>query len=128
VKQYQTWHIHSEARDTRNSDGVWVHSFARNIEFLNILHAELLAVYHGLVLAWELDIKDLWCYSDSKIMIKLLSDYVNEGHHYVAIIYNIKALISRDCIVRLVHTLRKGNTCADYLARLEPTTLTFILL
>jgi hypothetical protein len=35
----------------RNSDGVWVHDFAGNIGFSNILHAELLAVYHGLILA-----------------------------------------------------------------------------
>ncbi|MCI41164.1 ribonuclease H protein, partial [Trifolium medium] len=49
-----------------NSDGAWVQGFAGNIGFSNILHAELLAVYHDLALAWELDIKELWCYSDSK--------------------------------------------------------------
>ncbi|PNX76961.1 ribonuclease H, partial [Trifolium pratense] len=35
-------------------------------------------VYHGLALAWELDIKELWCYSDSKTVIKLLADPVND--------------------------------------------------
>ncbi|MCI15795.1 ribonuclease H protein, partial [Trifolium medium] len=80
----------------RNSDGEWVHGFAGNIGFSNILHAELLAVYHDLVLAWELNIKDLWCYSDSKTVIKLLSDHR----------------------VRLVHTLRERNTCADFLAKI----------
>jgi hypothetical protein len=49
----------------RNSDNAWIHSFAGNIGFSDILHAKLLAVYHGLMLAWELDIKELWCYSDS---------------------------------------------------------------
>ncbi|GAU40002.1 hypothetical protein TSUD_211230 [Trifolium subterraneum] len=62
----------------RNSDGGWIHGFAENIGISNILHAELLTMYHGLVLAWELDIKDLWFYSDSKNVIKLLSDHVNE--------------------------------------------------
>jgi hypothetical protein len=62
----------------RGYGGEWVHSFAENIRFLNILHAKLLAVYHWLVLAWELDIKDLWCYSDFIIVIKLLSDHINE--------------------------------------------------
>ncbi|KAK2446854.1 hypothetical protein QL285_017603 [Trifolium repens] len=62
----------------RNSDGAWVHDFAGNIGFSNVLHVELLVVYHGLVLTWELDIKDLWCYSDSKTVIKLLFDHVNE--------------------------------------------------
>ncbi|MCH90659.1 ribonuclease H protein, partial [Trifolium medium] len=63
--------------------------------------------------------KDLWCYSDSKTVIKLLSDHVNEWHHYAAIIYNIKDLLSRNWRVRLVHTLREGNTCADFLAKIE---------
>ncbi|PNX79511.1 ribonuclease H, partial [Trifolium pratense] len=62
----------------RNFDGAWVHGFAGNIGFSNILRAELLTVYCGLVLAWDLDIKDIWCYSDSKTMIKLLFDHVNE--------------------------------------------------
>jgi hypothetical protein len=42
-----------------NSYGVRVHGFASNIRFSNILHAKLLAMYHGLVLAWELNIKEV---------------------------------------------------------------------
>jgi hypothetical protein len=34
----------------------------------------LLTVYHKLMLAWELDIKELWYYSDSKTIIKLLDE------------------------------------------------------
>jgi len=62
----------------RNADGVWFHGFAGNIGFSNILHAELLAVYHKLIMAWEFGILELWCYSDSKKTIKLISDPVNE--------------------------------------------------
>ncbi|MCH83631.1 ribonuclease H protein [Trifolium medium] len=65
----------------RNSDGAWIHGFAGNIGFSNILHAELFAVYH-------------------------------------AIIYNIKDILTRNWRVRLVHTLREGNTCADFLVRI----------
>ncbi|KAK2439291.1 hypothetical protein QL285_023974 [Trifolium repens] len=93
----------------RNSDVVWVYGFAENIDFSNILHAELLTVYHGLSLAWELDIKDLWCHSDSKTVIKLLSDHVNDCHCYAAIIYNIKDLLARDWRVRVMHTLRRAT-------------------
>ena len=50
-------------------------------------------------------------------MIKLLSNHVNEWHHYAAIIFNIMDLLTRNWGVRLVHTLRKGNTCADFLAK-----------
>ncbi|MCH88180.1 ribonuclease H protein, partial [Trifolium medium] len=65
----------------RNSDGAWVHSFSGNIGFSNILHVELLA-YHGLLLTWELNIKDLRCYSDSETAIKLITEPVDEWHHY----------------------------------------------
>ncbi|MCI40968.1 glucan 13-beta-glucosidase, partial [Trifolium medium] len=34
------------------------------------------------------------------------------------IIYNIKDLLSRNWRVRLMHTLREGNTCADFLAKI----------
>jgi ribonuclease HI len=102
----------------RNSDGMWVHGYTGNIGFSNILHAELMVVYHGLVLAWGLDIKELWCYSDSKTVIKLLNDSVNGWHHYAAIIHNIKDLLARDWRVKVVHTFREGNACADFLAKL----------
>ncbi|GAU50029.1 hypothetical protein TSUD_240220 [Trifolium subterraneum] len=57
----------------RNADGAWVHGFFGNLAVTNILHAELMAIYKGLLLAWELNIKDLWCYSDSKMAIKLIT-------------------------------------------------------
>ncbi|KAK2458793.1 hypothetical protein QL285_005909 [Trifolium repens] len=62
----------------RNSNGAWVHGFSGNIGFSNILHAELLALYHGLLLASELDIRDLQCYSDSKTVIILTTDPADE--------------------------------------------------
>ncbi|GAU46107.1 hypothetical protein TSUD_95790 [Trifolium subterraneum] len=40
------------------------------------------------------------------------------AHHYAAIIYNIKDLLAKDWRVKVVHTLREGNTFADYLAKL----------
>jgi hypothetical protein len=62
----------------RTADGAWVHGFFGNLGFTNILHAELMAIYKGLLIAWELDIKDLWCYSDSKNTIKLITEPVDE--------------------------------------------------
>ncbi|MCH85317.1 ribonuclease H protein, partial [Trifolium medium] len=96
----------------------WVRAFAGNIGFSNILHAELLTMYHGLNLAWELDIKDMICYSDSKTAINLIEKPINEWHHFAAILHNIKDLLAMDWRVTVVHTLREGNACADYLAKL----------
>ncbi|MCI45116.1 ribonuclease H protein, partial [Trifolium medium] len=77
-----------------------------------------MAFDHGLVLAWGLDIKELLCYSDSKTVIKLNFDHVNARHHYAAIIHNIKDLLTRNWRVKVVHTLREGNACADYFVKL----------
>jgi hypothetical protein len=82
-----------------------------------ILHAELIAIYHGLVLAWGMGIKELPCYSDSTTFIKLIYDPANVWHHYTVIILNIKDLLARDWRVKVVHTLWEGNVCAYFLAK-----------
>ncbi|PNX91672.1 ribonuclease H [Trifolium pratense] len=79
-----------------NADGAWVHGFFGNLGVTNILHAELMAIYKGLLLVWEMNIKELWCYSDSVTAIKLISDPVNEWHHYATILNNIKEILNRD--------------------------------
>ncbi|GAU48622.1 hypothetical protein TSUD_133530 [Trifolium subterraneum] len=85
----------------RNSEGAWAHGFAGNIGFSNILHPELMALYRGLLLAWQLNIKELWCYSDSEAAIKLIKD-----------------ILAREWRVNIAHTFREGNACVDYLAKL----------
>jgi len=72
-----------------NDDVVWYCCFVRNIGFLNILHAELLAVYHGLRMAWEFGMSELLCYLGSKSAIKLIKEPVNGWQHSVAVIDNI---------------------------------------
>ncbi|MCH93427.1 ribonuclease H protein [Trifolium medium] len=68
-------------------------------------------------MAWEFGITELWCYSDSKVAIKLISEPVNAWHHYATILYNIKEYLARDWRIHIVHTFREGNACADYLAK-----------
>jgi ribonuclease HI len=105
----------------RTANGAWVHGFFGNLRVTHILHAELMTIYKGLLLAWERDIKELWCYSDSRNAITLIIESVDEWHHYAAIINNIKDNMNRDWQVSLLHTLREGNTCADFLAKLGAT-------
>jgi ribonuclease HI len=62
----------------RTADGAWVNGFFGNLGVTNILHVELMTIYKGLLLAWELDIKDLWCYSNSKNAIKLITERVDD--------------------------------------------------
>jgi ribonuclease HI len=76
-----------------------------------------MALYHGLRLAWELNIKELICYSDSGTAINLITEPVDEWHHYAAILLNIKDILARDWRVKITHTLREGNACTDFLAK-----------
>lgn len=56
-----------------NFVGAWVQGFAGNIGISNILHAELLAIFHGLKMAWTVEYKDLVCFSDSQSAVKLVT-------------------------------------------------------
>jgi hypothetical protein len=49
--------------------------------------------------------------SSSYYLIMLMTDIRS-------VIYNIKELLTRDWRIRLMHTLREGNACADYLAKM----------
>jgi len=61
----------------RNDDGAWYSGFVGNIGFSNILHAELLAVYNGLRIAWDFGMSESVCYSNSKTVMKLIKKPVN---------------------------------------------------
>jgi hypothetical protein len=39
------------------------------------------------------------------------------------ILHNIQELLSRDWQVELVHTIREGNACVDYLAKIGASSL-----
>jgi hypothetical protein len=54
---------------------------------------------------------------NSRTTIKLITEPVDEWHHYAVILNNIKDILNRDWHVSILHTLREGNTCADYLAK-----------
>lgn len=102
----------------RNEDGVWLSGFTGNIGVSNNLHAELLAMYHDLQFAWNHGHSRICVYSNSTHTIKLVSRQAKPSHLYASIIQNIKDLIGCDWLVQLNHTLREGNACADFLAKL----------
>jgi ribonuclease HI len=82
-----------------------------------ILHVELLAIYHGLKVAWDQGYRNIICYSDSTLSIQLVEGEVSPWHHYASILANIKALVKRNWSICFKHTMREANTVADLLAR-----------
>ncbi|GAU47984.1 hypothetical protein TSUD_272290 [Trifolium subterraneum] len=76
----------------RKGDGEWIRGFSGYLGVTNITLAELMTVYHGLKIAREAGYNRLFCYSDSKTVLDLLSKERNSFHCYAAIIANIQDL------------------------------------
>jgi len=102
----------------RHSDGSWLYGFAGHIGISSILHAELLALYYGLRVAWEKDYRYIICYSDYNLAIQLIAIGVSNWHLYATLIRNIQELLARAWTVQVCHTWREANVVADFLAKM----------
>ncbi|GAU22830.1 hypothetical protein TSUD_281970 [Trifolium subterraneum] len=83
----------------------------------DILLAEMYAIYKGLLLAKEMSIDDLVCYSDSLHCVNLIKGPHAKYPIHAVLIQDIKELLSQTN-VSLYHTLREGNQCVDFFAKL----------
>ncbi|GAU18899.1 hypothetical protein TSUD_228890 [Trifolium subterraneum] len=102
----------------RNNDGRYITGASGHItNSSDILLAELSGIYHGLQLAISLGITDFICYTDSLISCNLIQGVSSPYHIYGVLIQNIKDSMQQSNII-ICHTLREGNQCADYLAKL----------
>jgi ribonuclease HI len=102
----------------RNSVGLFISGCSCFIpNSTDILLAELTAIQQGLNMAIDLNMNDLMCYSDSLLVVNLIMNDTPRFHIYVVLIQNIKDLLV-DRNISLHHTLREGNQCADYFAKL----------
>ena len=50
-------------------------------------------------------------------MVSLVNRPPPVSHELAAVIAQIRDLLQRDWVVRVLHTLREGNSCADFLAK-----------
>jgi len=82
----------------------------------DILQAELLYIYQGLLLAKTMDIDELDFYSNTLHSINLIKGPPMKYHVHVVMIQDIKELIEQSNIT-IYPTLREGNQCADFMAK-----------
>jgi len=57
------------------------------------------------------------CYFDSLLCINLINGPIERYHIYVVLIQDIKYLLHQ-INVTVSHTLKEGNQCADFMAKL----------
>jgi hypothetical protein len=83
----------------------------------DILFAELYAIFKGFLLAKDMSVDELVCYSDSLHCVNLIKSPQIKCHIYAVLIQDIKKLLSQTN-VSLYHTLRDKNQCAYFFAKL----------
>lgn len=101
----------------RDHNGKWLIGFSGHVDFADSLEVELLAILHGLRIAWDIGATDVSCRSDCTKALSLIQNPISHTHRYAAIIWHIKELISRDWSTAFYHTYRESNQCADFMAK-----------
>ena len=92
--------------------------FYGSLDHSNIVYAEIMALFHGINICLELGVQKVVCYSDSLHVLGLIRDGNQDFHMFGNEIAIIRGMIRRNWEFQLHHTLREGNQCADWLAKL----------
>jgi len=112
----------------RNSAGFYMSGFSGFLPTSSdILQAELTAIFHGISIALDMGITDMAVYSDSLPSINLITGISSKFHVHVVLIQDIKDKFSQ-VNYSLHHTLREGNQCTDYFAKLGASSYVGILI
>lgn len=104
----------------RDHRGEFRRGFYGSIGYSDIMPAELMVIFHGISLCWELGLRKIICFIDSLNTMKLLSEGDQNYHRHGNEIALVRAMLQRGWEVQLHHTLKEGNQAADYLAKRGP--------
>jgi ribonuclease HI len=90
----------------RNNAGEFLGGFYGSATQPNILHAEIMAILHGLELCWSKGYRNVACLSDSLQAVTLIKEGVFPFHSFANEIHQINQLRCRAWTVVIDHTLR----------------------
>ncbi|KAK2422059.1 Polynucleotidyl transferase, ribonuclease H superfamily protein [Trifolium repens] len=102
----------------RNSNGQWLGGFSRHLGTCNAYIAELWGVLDGLKLAYERGFKKIELHIDSNAMVQTLQSTRDGSVVGWRLIHEIRRLLAMDWEVKICHSYREANACADALANL----------
>ncbi|KAE8721874.1 hypothetical protein F3Y22_tig00014862pilonHSYRG00016 [Hibiscus syriacus] len=103
----------------RDSHGVWMVGFSKNIGISSILQAELLGIYIGLTIAQSSGFTKIIVQSDSTWAIKILDD-INAIRSHIPLVQAIAGLRMCAWELRFQWVPRCSNYVADRLAKFAP--------
>ena len=102
----------------RNERGQLIGAMSKKIELpLDVLEAEAKALEEGMLLAWDLGLKEITLESDSELVAKALSDQRLLQISIQKVIEGIKEGLNCFLAATVTHTYKSGNSPAHILAR-----------
>ncbi|KAL2237447.1 UNVERIFIED_CONTAM: putative ribonuclease H protein [Sesamum indicum] len=99
----------------RNHLGQTVFTFQEHLGLMSNTAAELNAIYRGVKLCIDNNIRKIWVETDANIAIKLISSSPKGPWHLQNLLQQIRELLSQTEF-KISHIFREGNQVADYFA------------
>ncbi|GAU46467.1 hypothetical protein TSUD_402340 [Trifolium subterraneum] len=102
----------------RNNIGDWIGGFAKHVGSCSAFVAELWGVLEGLNYAWKLGFKKVELEIDSAIVVDAVNSGETNSAMGIALIRSIRRIIALNWNVKVYHSYRESNLCADAFANL----------
>ncbi|GLT46558.1 hypothetical protein SLA2020_203020 [Shorea laevis] len=102
----------------RDTVGHWISGFIVNIGSASVLLAELWGLREGLRLCRALNLTRVVAEMDSLIAVRLINEGRDLENSTTNLLLDIRNLMAEFEVCNLQHTLREGNSAADFLAAL----------
>lgn len=101
----------------RDSKANWLGGYYGKLDVCTSLKAEFHAMFVGLEVLKSKQLKEVIVETDFQVAYNLIRSQEDKGHQLTALIEDVKALI-QELNLSVHHSLREGNQCADFLAKL----------
>ncbi|MCH79274.1 putative non-LTR retroelement reverse transcriptase [Trifolium medium] len=102
----------------RNSNGQWLGGFSHHLGCCNSYLAELWGVLDGLTFAFDRGHKKIELHTDSCVVVQTLQSGREGSVVGWRLIQQIRRMLAMDWEVRICHSYREANYCADALANM----------
>lgn len=101
----------------RDTEANWLGGFYGKLEECSSLEAEIHAMFMGLEVVKSKHLEQMILETDSQVAYSLIKEWSDTEHQMAALIGDVKALCM-ELKIKDQHSLREGNQCADFLAKL----------
>ncbi|KAF1879364.1 hypothetical protein Lal_00005830 [Lupinus albus] len=103
----------------RDHEGRWLSSFSANFGVGSPILVELLAMEHGLNLAWDLGFKEIILESDCLEAVQIIPDGVRICLDNILLhVSNVRTWLTRNWMVEVKFVVREANKVADFMVKL----------